>query len=48
MDILSIPYSPIKSINTRTRLNYIKKKYKITGIRYIKQEPNILNKNLIY
>lgn len=38
MDILPIPYSPIKSINNRTRLNYIKKKYKITGIRYIKQE----------
>lgn len=36
MDVLPIPYSPIKSINTKVRLNHIKKKYKINGVRYIK------------
>lgn len=38
MDILPIPYTPIRSINTKVRLNYIKKIYKISGIRYIKKE----------
>ena len=38
MDILPIPYSPIESINNKVRLNYIKKKYKIIGVRYIKKE----------
>ena len=38
MDIFPIAYSPIETINNKVRLNYIKKKYKIIGVRYIKKE----------